>query len=229
MSSSSGVVIIEKSKFVEMPWKNGKGTTTQMFIDPPNSNVSDPEFHLRVSSAKVVESGPFSSFPNHQRILFLIDGNASLKLNHSIKTTNEEKESTKTQTLNRIDSNGYVFDGNWTTNCELLTNKNEQTSKSNELLDLNVFFNRKHFQLDSSGFVHDGKTTKMNVNENSLLLVFALKQELKIELELKEDQKLHQVLSESSLLISENSRKVTFTSKNGNSEYLFVVLSKLKN
>lgn len=58
-----------------MPWKNGGGTTLELFClrNPQN------EILFRLSSADVKQDGPFSIFPNIERILFLISGNG-LKL-----------------------------------------------------------------------------------------------------------------------------------------------------
>jgi len=232
-SSDIKIEVIDSSQFIEMLWKNGKGKTTQMLIEPKNATVSDPSFELRVSSAKVVESGPFSSFPNHQRILFLIDGNdSSLKLNHKIKSeqknkSQEEEYKEISTILNRNDSDGYLFDGDWNTNCELIENKEETKTKTTiELIDLNVFFNKNQYQFLSTGFIHDGKTTNLNLNENSLLLAFAIEKQLKIDIESKEGIHSNRTISKSSLLKLEEAKKVTFTSENG--EYLFVILLKSK-
>lgn len=52
-----------------MPWKNGGGTTTELF------RLSSPEsFLFRLSMATVNSDGPFSHFQNIDRILMLIKG-----------------------------------------------------------------------------------------------------------------------------------------------------------
>lgn len=52
-----------------MPWKNGSGTTTELF------RISNAEsFFFRLSMAFVSTDGPFSHFPNIDRILMLIEG-----------------------------------------------------------------------------------------------------------------------------------------------------------
>lgn len=56
--------------FIEMPWKNGGGVTTELF----RFNDTDHSFLFRLSMAKVRSDGPFSSFPGIDRILFLLDG-----------------------------------------------------------------------------------------------------------------------------------------------------------
>jgi environmental stress-induced protein Ves len=53
-----------------MPWKNGGGKTTEIF------RISNGEsFIFRLSMADVLSNGPFSRFPNIDRILLLIKGN----------------------------------------------------------------------------------------------------------------------------------------------------------
>lgn len=53
-----------------MPWKNGGGVTTELFRIPAGES-----FLFRISCASVNSDGPFSSFPNIDRILMLIQGN----------------------------------------------------------------------------------------------------------------------------------------------------------
>ena len=56
-----------------MPWKNGGGSTTELAIEPPGASLGEP-FTWRVSSAAVVASGPFSTFPGLVRSLLLVEG-----------------------------------------------------------------------------------------------------------------------------------------------------------
>jgi environmental stress-induced protein Ves len=55
-----------------MPWKNGGGSTTEIAIYPPASELD--EFHWRVSMATVGSDGPFSPFPNIDRTLTVLEG-----------------------------------------------------------------------------------------------------------------------------------------------------------
>ncbi len=71
--------IFKNINFKNMPWKNGGGLTSELFRIPALSNDS---FLFRLSKAHVSQSGPFSSFPNINRILILIEGEGfSLKSN----------------------------------------------------------------------------------------------------------------------------------------------------
>lgn len=58
-----------------MPWRNGRGTTTELAIMPHSPNREDSPFLWRISIAGVEEDGPFSHFPNIERHLMLLRGN----------------------------------------------------------------------------------------------------------------------------------------------------------
>jgi len=66
------IKIIPPEKFKRTLWKNGKGETTELAI---NDGGTLDDFDWRISMAKVVEDGVFSSFPGYLRNLILIDGN----------------------------------------------------------------------------------------------------------------------------------------------------------
>jgi environmental stress-induced protein Ves len=60
------------SHFKIMPWKNGGGLTTELYIIHDPKNPSD--FLFRLSKAFVESSGPFSLFPDTERTLILLQG-----------------------------------------------------------------------------------------------------------------------------------------------------------
>jgi uncharacterized protein len=64
--------MIRRIKFCQykaMRWKNGKGTTTQLFRFP-----DVPNYDWRISCANVGDDGPFSQFPGYDRSLSIING-----------------------------------------------------------------------------------------------------------------------------------------------------------
>ena len=65
--------VLAPSTFRRMPWKNGGGRTTEIFVEPPGAPLDD--FAWRVSVADVNRSGPFSTFPGVDRTLVLLSGN----------------------------------------------------------------------------------------------------------------------------------------------------------
>jgi uncharacterized protein len=61
--------IIRPSAYRVMPWKNGGGETTEIFVSPPTGN-----FDWRVSIAKVNSDGPFSTFGGYERHIMTLSG-----------------------------------------------------------------------------------------------------------------------------------------------------------
>ena len=64
--------ILKAQNYRRMPWKNGKGTTSEVLIEPPGAGLE--AFDWRVSLAQVVEDGAFSSFPDIDRSLAVLVG-----------------------------------------------------------------------------------------------------------------------------------------------------------
>ncbi|TGD43881.1 HutD family protein [Pseudotabrizicola sediminis] len=56
------------------PWKNGGGETAEILCWPEGAGIDD--FTLRLSTARVAASGPFSAFPGVNRVLTVIEGGA---------------------------------------------------------------------------------------------------------------------------------------------------------
>ena len=54
-----------------MPWKNGGGTTTEIYIHPEGAGWD--AFDWRVGIADITQSGPFSSFPGIDRSIMLLE------------------------------------------------------------------------------------------------------------------------------------------------------------
>lgn len=75
--------LIEKSNFKLMPWKNGKGVTTQIWLSPEGSEFALGQFHFRMSSASIEKNEEFSLFPGMERILIPIGG-SGFQLNQDV-------------------------------------------------------------------------------------------------------------------------------------------------
>ncbi|HEY0213540.1 MAG TPA: HutD family protein [Paenirhodobacter sp.] len=54
------------------PWKNGGGETAEIVVHPAGAGFAD--FDWRISTAKVVQSGPFSRFDGIDRSLTVLQG-----------------------------------------------------------------------------------------------------------------------------------------------------------
>jgi environmental stress-induced protein Ves len=62
--------VLRPSDYQRMPWKNGGGTTTEIWkaVSP------DGEMLWRLSIADVASDGPFSAFPGIDRVIMVIEG-----------------------------------------------------------------------------------------------------------------------------------------------------------
>lgn len=77
--------IYRTNDFIQQPWKNGGGVTTELFRIP---HASDPShFHFRLSMANVSQSGPFSTFPGIDRHLLLLNGPGFILRRHGLRDT----------------------------------------------------------------------------------------------------------------------------------------------
>jgi uncharacterized protein len=75
--------IISPQQFKVLPWKNGKGSTTELAISPQGTL---DQFDWRLSIATVSEDGPFSNFAGIERNLILIEGEGIELVHDNIKT-----------------------------------------------------------------------------------------------------------------------------------------------
>lgn len=65
--------IIRAADCRTMPWKNGKGITTEIVVSPEGASLS--AFDWRISMARVGADGPFSAFAGIDRTLSVLSGN----------------------------------------------------------------------------------------------------------------------------------------------------------
>ena len=105
-----------------MPWRNGRGMTTEIARGPEG----DGAFDWRISAAQLGESGPFSAFPGVDRILVVIEG-SGLSLAHA--------ESGLRVDLRPL--RPYAFSGDAATTCTL---------GAGPIRDLGVMVRRDRFQ-----------------------------------------------------------------------------------
>lgn len=68
--------ILRNTGYPSRPWKNGGGTTRDIFVSPPGASLDD--FDWRLSLAQIDRDGPFSRFDNVDRTLVLLSGAMTL-------------------------------------------------------------------------------------------------------------------------------------------------------
>jgi len=117
------------AQFKNVPWKNGKGTTTELAI---NEGGTLDSFDWRMSIASVAEDGLFSNFAGYTRNLTLIAGNG-IDLHHY------HNESSTTHSLKNI-LDVSVFDGGSATTGEL---------HKGEILDFNVIVKTEKLSVET--------------------------------------------------------------------------------
>jgi len=93
-----------------MPWKNGKGTTTELAVGYARGGADAPggRFAWRLSLAEVPESGPFSEFAGYDRTILLVEGDGM---------TLDFGPHGEAVVARRFEPVG--FSGDWATNCRL--------------------------------------------------------------------------------------------------------------
>ncbi len=107
---SMKISLLKNQNYKSMPWKNGRGFTSEIAIFPLESTLEKNNFTWRLSSAEVTENGLFSNFPGCERYLTVIDG-SGLKLQFE----NENK---------LIDQNSFLkFSGEDKVSSELVNGK----------------------------------------------------------------------------------------------------------
>ena len=98
--------LLKPADYVRMPWKNGRGQTTEIAVHPSGSTLAD--FDWRVSIADVVADAPFSAFAGVDRTLALLSG-AGMRLTGAAHAT-----------LLRAPYEPYAFSGDDETTCALV-------------------------------------------------------------------------------------------------------------
>ncbi|WP_216071308.1 HutD family protein, partial [Acinetobacter baumannii] len=63
------IELVRADQYTKMLWKNGAGFTLEIA-----RSQGEADFEWRISMADVSTSGPFSLFPNKQRIISVLDG-----------------------------------------------------------------------------------------------------------------------------------------------------------
>jgi environmental stress-induced protein Ves len=116
-------------QFKNVPWKNGKGTTTELAI---NEGGTLECFDWRMSIASVAEDGLFSNFAGYTRNLTLIAGNG-IDLHHY------HNDTSVTHSLKNI-LDVSIFDGGSATTGEL---------HKGEILDFNVIVRTDKFLVET--------------------------------------------------------------------------------
>ncbi|WDD99255.1 HutD family protein [Thalassomonas actiniarum] len=166
--------IIPPSRFKSIPWKNGKGTTTELAI---NEGGTLADFDWRLSIASVVEDGDFSDFSGYLRNLILISGQG-IELSHTLAGQ------INIDNLNRL-LTFSTFDGASQTRGRLL---------DGGITDFNLMTKTGKYRVDVRTYLKPGQ---VDVPACDLCFVYALQGEINLT---QQDIGLEQVIAENHLL-----------------------------
>ena len=139
--------------FKRIPWKSGKGFTTELKVD--YSSESE-RFELRLSRAEIVNDGEFSDFSGYDRILIMIDDNGVL-LEHNNRKKDIMKKCFDTA----------HFSGDWTTFAKLT---------DGAIKDFNIITSRDSY-ISKAEITKDNKTHKFNLAAGRFL-VYSIDQDI---------------------------------------------------
>lgn len=102
--------LLSPADYKQMPWKNGRGSTTELAIFPLHADLTTVPFDWRISMADVVEDGDFSAFPGYDRTLVMAEGEG-MELTFA---------GASAPTLLNGPGSGAAFSGDWLTHGRLL-------------------------------------------------------------------------------------------------------------
>ncbi len=147
------VQLITQAHYKKMPWKNKKGITSQICIQPQEAQLENLSFDFRLSSAPIKENAGFSLFKGMNRILIPIKGKG-FYLNGALYELHEVAH----------------FSGDEETQCDLV---------NGEVVDLGLIFNPQKYSAHVK-IMSFKNNFFMNADLNSLYLVYVLRGTLQI-------------------------------------------------
>ena len=101
--------LLSPTDYRPMPWKNGLGTTHEIWVGRTAHDEATGGFRARLSIATVSVGSPFSRFAGCDRVIVLLDG-AGMRL---------DSGPGRQQVLSQPHQ-PYAFSGDWDTDCTLI-------------------------------------------------------------------------------------------------------------
>jgi len=136
-----------------MPWASGAGSTTELYVSPIGSRLTDGSALWRISMASVPESGPFSLLSAYNRIITVVEGEG-FQLTGNMGTNVEVRSGVI-----------YPFSGAEKMDCELL---------DGPCLDLNLMYQADKVTgsltlLEQAAPIHASITTQSSKEKNIVI------------------------------------------------------------
>ena len=171
------IQILTSADYKTMPWKNGLGSTIELARD---AGQDMQQFLWRISMADVSTNGPFSIFPDRQRLLSILEGEG-LRLNFVQRGLQ--------QTVKGLDV--CTFSGEDVIESVLL---------DGPVRDFNLIYSAAHFSAQMKKF--NGDLTAIELNSGAeIILIYNHAQPITLEL----DQQYYPLNSGESLKVEKNS------------------------
>ncbi|EPF75986.1 HutD/Ves family protein [Acinetobacter rudis] len=171
------IQILTSANYKTMPWKNGLGSTIELARD---AGQDMQQFLWRISMADVSTNGPFSIFPDRQRLLSILEGEG-LRLNFVQRGLQ--------QTVKGLDV--CAFSGEDVIESVLL---------DGPVRDFNLIYSAAHFSAQMKKF--NGDLTAIELNSGAeIILIYNHAQPITLEL----DQQYYPLNSGESLKVEKNS------------------------
>lgn len=171
------IQILTSADYKTMPWKNGLGSTIELARD---AGQDMQQFLWRISMADVSTNGPFSIFPDRQRLLSILEGEG-LRLNFVQRGLQ--------QTVRGLDV--CAFSGEDVIESVLL---------DGPVRDFNLIYSAAHFSAQMKKF--NGDLTAIELNSGAeIILIYNHAQPITLEL----DQQYYPLNSGESLKVEKNS------------------------
>ncbi len=134
-------VIISPKDFKVVPWKNGQGYTTELYISHKFENFP---FSWRISMAKVTQNGPFSDFSGYDRILVMMQGNGIILQHDSLKENKLSKRFDIAYFSGDSKTSATLIDGE-IQDFNVITYRNHCSAKVDIIENTHVICEANHF------------------------------------------------------------------------------------
>lgn len=177
------IEILKLADLPSKPWKNKKGLTIELAIEPQDAHFPEDEFDWRLSCADIQSDSPFSKFEGYHRQLIVWKGNG-ITLNEDpvpplhVKTFSGSESQDCKLIQGSVRDLGLIF------NPDKVHSTMMAVKVSNRQKDL-------HFEKNEVGFVFcsDGNFLLNDQKINSKTVAF-LKNESKVTLDFKDSATL---------------------------------------
>lgn len=190
------IELIRADQYTKMLWKNGAGFTLEIA-----RSQGDADFEWRISMADVATSGPFSLFPNKQRIISVLDGQGMVLHVDDLPAKNLKQ------------GDIFAFDGESQVQSELV---------GGAIRDLNLIYDPAKYHVRFQRL--NDAAEQIFISSADLIFIFNLGSETEVNV----DDHSFQIAANGTLKIEKNTgvTSVHFTQNQANSCYVIELIQR---